>query len=362
MPFTSAIYTEDRTHPGRERFELLNRAGFHREIRADMTLRADTLYYLGHLLSVRDGATLTLEAGTLVRAWGAHAAIIVEPGGRIVAEGTRDAPVVLTCSGLVGRRETGCWSGLRILGRAPGTRPQGVVLPGERPVYGGTDAEDSSGVLRYVRVEFAGASSDPEAALPAIGLYGAGSGTVLDYVQAHASGGDGFAFHGGTATCGHCVASGSGHTGLSWDRGWRGNSSHLYVQHGSEGLDGVAGGNDDQGNDREPRSLPTLSNLTLIHSWPYGQRERKSVALRLSTGSGTRVRDMLATRFLGGTIAAGDRSGLLFDESESSVNGALLYLNGVRQLPGGLRDTVEFAHRDPKLRDVRAFANPDPRP
>ena len=56
------------------------------------------------------------------------------------------------------------------------------------------------------------------------------------------------------------------------------------------------------------------------------------------------------------------RSGLLFTEGESSVRGALLYLNGYPQLPGGLRNAVEFVNEDPKLRDVRDFANPDPRP
>ena len=348
-----------------ERSQLLNRQGFDREVRTDATLRSDTLYYLQHQLFVRDGATLTVEPGTILQAWGRNAAIIVEPGGRLVAEGTPEAVVVLTCSQPVGRREPGCWAGLRILGKAPVTRLEGVapgVLPAGRPVYGGGDAEDSSGVLRYVRVEFAGAGGgEPQAAGPALGLYGAGSGTVLDHVQAHASLGDGFAFHGGTAECSHCVASASGHAGLSWERGWRGGASHLYVQHGSDGFDGLAGGNDDQGHDLEPRSLPALSNVTLVHGWPYGEREREGAALRLSAGSGVRVRDLLATRF-GGAIAAGGRSRLLFEEGESSVTSALLWLGGVRPLRGGLRDAVEFAERDPKLRDVRDFANPDPRP
>ena len=349
-----------------ERSLLLNRRGFDREIREDLTLRSDTIHYLGHQLFVHDGATLTIEPGAVVLSWGRNTAMIVEPGGRIVAEGTREAPVVLTCSSPVGRREPGCWGGLRILGRAPVTRLEGVapgVLPAERAVYGGADAEGSSGVLRYVRVEFAGTpGGEEEAAAPAIGLFGAGSGTVLDHVQARASLGDGFAFHGGTAACGHCVASGSGSAGLSWERGWRGGASHLYVQHGDGSYDGLAGGNDEQGHDLEPRSLPTLSNVTLVHTWPYGRRSRKAVALRLFTGSGVRVGDLLATRFLAGAIDARGRSALLFHEGESSVTGALLWSNGHRQLLGGIQDTVEFLNRNPKLRDVRDFANPDPRP
>ena len=348
-----------------ERSLLLNRRGFDREIRDDLTLRGDTLYYLGHQLFVRDGATLTIEPGTLVQAWGQNAAIIVEPGGRIVAEGTREAPVVLTCSAPAGWRQPGCWSGLRILGRAPVTRLQGVapgVLPAERPVYGGSDAEHSSGVLRYVRVEFAGAAADPEAGAPAIGLYGVGSGTVVDRVQARASLGDGFAFHGGSAVCGHCVASGSGNAGLSWQRGWHGGASHLYVQQGRAGLHGLAGGHDPEGHDLEPRSSPTLSNVTLVHAVPYGRRGRKAVALQLSDGSAVQVRDLLATRFGGGAVRASGRSRLLFGEGASAITSALLYLNGSPQVPGDLAAAAEFSARNPKLRDVREFANPDPRP
>ena len=250
-----------------------------------MTLRSDTLHYLGHQLFVHDGATLTIEPGTVVLAFGPNAAIVVEPGGKIVAEGTREAPVVLTCSTPAGRREPGCWGGLRILGRAPVTRLEGVapgVLPAERAAYGGAEAAGSSGALRYVRVEFAGAGGDPDdpqAAGPAVGLYGAGSGTVLEHVQARASLGDGFAFHGGAAACDHCVASGSGAAGLSWQRGWRGGASHLYVQHGREGLHGLVGDNDEQGHDREPRSQPLLSNVTLVHAARHGRRARRAVAL-----------------------------------------------------------------------------------
>ena len=314
---------------------------------------------------MRDGATLTIEPGTYVQAWGPQTAIIVEPGGKILAEGTREAPVVLTCSSPVGYREPGCWGGLRILGRAPVTRLEGTVpgvLPVERAVYGGSDGEDSSGVLRYVRVEFAGAAAEPEASAPAIGLYGAGSGTVLDHVQARSSGGDGIAFSGGTAACSYCVASASGGAGLSWQRGWQGGGSHVYVQHGRGGRDGIAGAHDAEGHDREPRSHPTLSNVTLVHASPYGRHERRAVAVQLSTGSAIRAYDLVATGFGGGAVRASGRSRLLFLDGESSVYGAMLWINGTPQVPRGFADAVEFSERNPKLRDVRDFANPDPRP
>ena len=349
--------------------QLLNRRGFDREITADLTLRSDTLYYLLHQLFVRDGATLTIEPGTLVQAWGPHAAIIVEKGARIVAEGTRQAPVVLTCSLAPGLRGPGCWAGLRILGQAPVTRLEGTaegVLPADRPVYGGTDPRDWSGSLRYVRVEFAGAGAESGTSAPAIGFHGVGDATAIEYLQAHASLGPAIAFAGGTAACDHCVASGSGAAGLAWERGWRGSATHLYVQHSNGGTDGIDGANDDQGWDLEPRSLPTLANVTLVHSYPYGKREREAPGLRLRTGSGVTGTDLLVTRFGGGAIDAGQRAALLFAEGESSVASSLFYLNGFRQLEGQLRRSIDsgidFINRDPKLRDVRYVPNPDPRP
>ena len=98
-----------------------------------------------------------------------------------------------------------------------------------------------------------------------------------------------------------------------------------------------------------------------MHAWPYGRREREGVAVRLRYGSGLTARDLLATHFFGGAIRAAGRAYLLFDEGESSVASALLYLNGFRQVSDELADVVEFIGTDPKLLDVRDFPNLDPR-
>ena len=350
------------------RSQLLNRQGVVREVRDELTLRGDTIYYLLHQLFVRDGATLRIEPGTLLQAWGSAAEIIVEPGGRIEALGEQSAPVVLTCSAPTGMREPGCWGGLRLLGRAPVTSGESTAergLPEGWSEYGGAKPEDSSGVLRYVRVEFAGGGMGTETT-PALGLYGAGSGTVLEYVQTHASLGDGIVFDGGTAICDHCVASGSGAAGLAWERGWRGGASHLFVQHGPEGLDGIFGGNDAQGHDLEPRSRPSLSNVTLVHASPYGGQARKAVGLKLRTGSAVVARNLLVMRFWGAAVDASGRAALLFSEGVSSVTDAILFGNGstlvLGQVRGGVTSGIEFDVKDPRLRNVRWEANPDPRP
>ena len=95
---------------------------------------------------------------------------------------------------------------------------------------------------------------------------------------------------------------------------------------------------------------------------PYGRREREAVGLRLGTGSGVTARDLLVTHFGGGAIEASGRSAQLFTEGESSVASALLWLNGIRPVKFPIQDAVEYTDTNPRLRDVRYFANPDPRP
>ena len=181
---------------------LLNRPGVDRRFASDTRWTSDTIYLLRHRAIVSRGATLAIEAGTLIQAYGPTAEIVVEPGGRIEVEGRREAPVVMTCDLPTGERIPGCWGGLRLLGAAPASGAEGepegsgAALP---LAYGGDQPHDSSGALRYLRVEFAGAGRDPQAASPAVGLYGVGDGTVIDHVQTHASLGDGIAFRGGTA-------------------------------------------------------------------------------------------------------------------------------------------------------------------
>lgn len=83
---------------------------------------------------------------------------------------------------------------------------------------------------------------------------------------------------------------------------------------------------------------------------------------RLANGTAVQPRDLLASHFGGRALRASGRSRLLFGEGESSLVGALLWLNGSPQVPAGIAEDADFDVRDPKLRDVRDFAAPDPRP
>ena len=347
------------------RSEALNGAGIERAVADELRLRSDTLYSLRGRLAVKAGATLRVEAGTLVRARGARAEIVVEPGGRIEVQGRQEAPAVMTCAAPVGRREPGCWGGLRVLGRAPAVAGPGAALP---ETFGGSDPHDSSGTLRYLRVEFAGGG--PAGA--AIALHGVGDGTRIEQVQAHASLGDGIAFRGGTAECAYCVASEARQDGLDWAHGWQGTARHVYVQQGPEGGSGMRASGSGAG---PAEAVPTFSNVTLVgvhgaERRPGRMPERAHSgrpAIRLEAGAALATRNALVVGFEGPAIEA--RSGAVahFVVGRSRFTHAILHANRPfrnprAQVTDGISAYVEYLDDDPDLLNVRYEANPDPRP
>ena len=327
---------------------LLSRAGTSRILRGDMRLVSDTVYHLGGRLHVGSGATLAIEAGTLIKAWGPDAAIVVEPGGRIEVRGRREAPVVMTCNAPVGRRVPGCWGGL--------------------VVRGGSGRGESSGQLRYLRVEFAGGGSAPEAP-PGLAFYGVGGGTVIEHVQVHAALGDGLAFHGGTARCSHCVVSDSRRDSLAWSGGWQGAAQHLYVQQGAQGASALHGRQAGPGG---PLDGPAFHNVTLVGGYNIGvpggaPGTRRSIGpgIVLDGQAAVRAWNVLVTGFGGFAL---DGSAASFADGRSHIAGALLtdsrfrYGGGSSQVQGFFEPWVRYTRADPDLIDVRHGANPDPRP
>ena len=338
--------------------------GHDTEITSDTTWSNDVIRTLRQQVFVNAGATLTIEPGTLILARGPQAAIVVERGARIVAQGRREAPVVMSCEAPVGQRFEGCWGGLVLLGAAPTTRGTDLaagIVPPDRGFYGGTDEGDSSGVLEHVRIEFAGAVPGSGPARAGLGLFGVGSGTRLDYVQAHDSAGIGIEIAGGTASCLHCVASGSGSHALSWSRGWRGSAQYLYVQQDPDsGESGIWGQHEELAYDALPRSWPQLYNVTVVGGSVPGAGGGRGIVL----GQGTAVtaRNALVTGFSGAAIDVRDNSASLFLDGTSSFGNAIIHGSGGAPVNGGAYEVIHYSEVDPLLANTRYEANPDPRP
>ncbi len=349
---------------------LLNRAGTVRTLAEDTRWSSDWVYSLQDRLVVRSGVTLTIEAGTLIKAWGPTAAIIVEPGGRIVVRGRREAPVVMTCSLPVGERFPGCWGGLVIHGDGarqggPATERGGLLEAGAAARSG--NGQGPASELRFLRVEFAGSPLRKGQRPAALAFVGVGSRAVIDCVQVHASAGDGIAFRGGEVHCRHCVASEAKQASVSWSQGWKGSAQYLYVQQGSHGASGIRG----SAEGADSPVAPTLYNATLVGGYNIsvpggapGNSRTIGPGILLEGGAAITARNLLVTGFARFAIDAPAGG---FEAGTNSLAGTVLYSNrfwrrGRGQIPAWLKPWMDYVSQDPDLLNIRYEANPDPRP
>ena len=211
-------------------------------ITQNKTLTADKRWLLSGQVKVTQKATLTIEPGTTVCGDATDPQKVsflnIDQDAKLVADGSREKPIVFTSSRKPGERRTSDWGGVVLRGRAPINLPPGDgsacgSLEGNAGSYGpcGTlRSDDSSGVLRYVRIEFAGREVAPDNELNGLTFGGVGSGTVIDYVQVHRGSDDAFEFFGGTVNVRHLVATGALDDSFDWDQGYSGKGQFLVSQ------------------------------------------------------------------------------------------------------------------------------------
>jgi hypothetical protein len=188
------------------------------------TLSKGVRYLIKGQVFVKDGEVLTVEAGSVI--FGDKATkgtLIIAPGGKLIAEGTPTQPIVFTSSQTVESRDRGDWGGIVLLGRAQ-VNQTNPAIEGINPpvVYGGADDADNSGILKYVRVEYAGIELTPNNETNSITIGGVGSGTVMEYCQVSYGGDDGFEWFGGTVNGKYLISLGTWDDDFDIDFGYRG--------------------------------------------------------------------------------------------------------------------------------------------
>jgi len=201
----------------------------------------------------------------------------------------------MTSDKAVGARGRSDWGGLIINGRAPLNSGDEAYGEGGTGAYGGSSAADDSGVLRYVRVEFAGREISPDNELNGIAFQGVGSGTVVDYVQIHMGKDDGMEFFGGTAQVKHMLITGAADDCFDWTDGWQGKAQFVVAQqYGDDADQGIEADNSAEDNDATPRSAPTLCNVTLI-----GDRlgAESDIGMLLREGTGAVIQNAIVMNF-----------------------------------------------------------------
>ncbi len=243
---------------------------------------------------------LTIEAGTVIigdRA--SKGTLIIQRGSTISAIGTATSPIVFTSERAIGSREPGDWGGVVICGRAAnnisGTLGAGIAeLEGQYGAYhgGGTTPAntESSGTLKYVRIEYAGVPINPNQEVNSLTLGSVGSGTTIEYVQCSYGLDDSYEWFGGTVNHKYLIA----YRGLDddWDidNGYSGKvqfglsikDKDLADQSGSNGFEVD---NDGSGSANTPFTQATFSNMTVI-----GPKATRETAISLQFQSGAQLR------------------------------------------------------------------------
>ena len=248
---------------------------------------------------VTNGSTLTILPGTIFRCDGStQASLIITRGSKIIAEGTQNNPIVFTSNQSVGLRAEGDWGGLVILGQATNNQPGGVaniegIVASSNTQYGGSNDADNSGILKYVRVEFAGVALEPNKEINGVTFGSVGNTTEVDYVQVSFSGDDSFEWFGGTVDCKHLIAFKGIDDDFDTDFGYRGRLQFgLAVR--SQYLSDAAGDsncfesdNDAQGSANTPQTAAIFSNFTIIGpkgdgliTLPVGEKFEKAFRIR----------------------------------------------------------------------------------
>lgn len=232
-----------------------------------VTLTSEFHYVLRGVVFIERGGTLTIQPGTLiVGEFATLGTLVIERGGRIIADGRADAPIVFSSDQPIGTRARGDWGGLIINGSAPINPPGGIAFgEGDTGEYGGNDPEDDSGILRFVRVEFAGIELSPDNELNGIAFQGTGRRTIVDSVQVTMNKDDGIEMFGGTTNLKRIVLTAIGDDSLDWTFGWTGRAQFGIVhQRGDDADNGWESDNNGTNNDLLPRSAPVIYNWTLI--------------------------------------------------------------------------------------------------
>ena len=316
-------------------------------ITASQTWSKDTIYELSGLVSVTNGAVLTIQEGTRIEGSSAiSSALFVLRDGQIQAVGTPLEPITFTCT--AAPKFKGCWSGLFIAGNASVNEqeagvPPSPVVPGRAATggcstrvgeattveYGGCNDDDNSGTLRYIIIEYAGFELATNVELNGLTLGGVGRGTTIEYVQVHGGLDDGIEFFGGTVNVKYAYLTANSDDSFDGSFGWNGKAQFVIIQHDSTDSDrGLEMDNTETsasyGN--TPRTSPQIWNLTFVgRAEPSGGvagANQSNDAFHIRRGNGS---------FVSNALVQNARVGYDMDDAATCAN--------INMLPGGIPAT-----------------------
>lgn len=233
------------------------------------TLKKGT-YLLKGWVYIADGAELTIEPGTVIKGdKQSKAALIAEMGGKLIAQGTAAEPIVFTSEEEAGSRKPGDWGGIILCGRATNNKSDMQIEGGPRTHHGGDDDADNSGILSYVRIEFAGYPFQTDQEINGLTLGSVGTGTQIDHVQVSYSNDDSYEWFGGTVNCKYLVAYRGWDDDFDTDNGFSGHVQFALSVRDSKIADksqsnGFESDNCADGSSVDPHTQAVFSNVTFM--------------------------------------------------------------------------------------------------
>lgn len=214
------------------------------------------------------GATLTIEAGTIIRGT-EKSGLIIERGGKIMAVGTQNSPIVFTSNQAAGLRANSDWAGLVLCGYGVNNLPggEGIAEGGIESAYGGNDPHDNSGTLKYVRIEFPGFEIATGSEVNGLTFCSVGDGTTIDYVQVSYSGDDGYEWFGGSVNAKHLISYKTEDDDFDTDNGYSGMVQFGLISRDKDIVDSDTANafesdNDAAGSTSEPYTHAVFSNIS----------------------------------------------------------------------------------------------------
>ena len=321
------------------------------------TLDATKPYLLKGQVFIPTGVTLTVPAGTIIKGDKASKAVlIVQPGGKLIANGTASNPIVFTSAQAIGERDRGDWGGIVMLGNAFVNQSAKPAIEGITPTqnYGSvaadgatpsTNATENSGSLKYVRIEYAGIELTPNNETNSLTMGAIGNGTTVEFVQVSFGGDDGFEWFGGTVNAKYLVSHSTWDDDFDTDFGWGGNVQFGLVvrnpffadQSGSNAFESDNQGNGNaiagicDGTTNTGCTRGIFSNITVL-----GPREIQSRTLSANYQNAAHIRRRSAISIFN-SFLSGYRVGIRIDDQgtlDNLVSGAGKHAFNVLSVPG----------------------------
>lgn len=299
------------------------------QITGKVTWVADSIYKVKGFVRVMDGAELHIEPGTLIIGErSSKGTLIVQMGGKIYADGTADKPIVMTSEREPGFRNPGDWGGLVVCGKATNNITNATGQPTELEggyggFHGGNDDNDNSGIIRYVRIEYAGIPINPNEEVNTLTMGSVGKGTTIEYVMASYGLDDAFEWFGGNVNCNNLISYRCLDDDLDVDMGYSGKVQFALVIRGEmladqSGSNGFEVDNDGQGTNAQPYTSGIFANVTIIG--PKFDRETP-ISLQYQNGAQLRRNSRIS---IYNSFITGFPNGIYIDDDKTGSGQAFL--------------------------------------